>query len=216
MLSLYSWLNELLRGLLELLFGRLRVSVRHTCLVLYLDVDGLPRVLLALSRLVTYAAIHRVVHHASVEGVRLWLLSRASCDNRASYYAKSAGVLRLALLLQLWASLHGACHCYVASGVLFQLLGLWNVCVLGKTAAELTLVAVCWLAIVFLFVVLLLKLLLLLNVTLSQFYVFVLLLACVGILVHELTVGWTQGWGLVHQAHLVLDVDRVHRYRRGS
>lgn len=81
MLGFHSGAHELLRGLLELLFSRLRVSVSWTrCLVLDLDVDGLSvgaghlwLLLLGLRRLV--ASIHCVVHHApTVEGIVSLLL----------------------------------------------------------------------------------------------------------------------------------------------
>lgn len=72
MLGLYRGIYKLLASLLELLLGRLRVGAGNTCLVLYLDVNGLTWVRLALGRLVaiSYSAIHGVVHNTSVEGVR--------------------------------------------------------------------------------------------------------------------------------------------------
>ena len=69
MLSFYRGIYKLLGSLLELLLGRLGIGVGHTCLILYLYVDGLTRVLLALGRLVTDTAIHGIVHHASVKRV---------------------------------------------------------------------------------------------------------------------------------------------------
>lgn len=215
MLSFYSGIYKLLGGLLELLLGRLRVGIDHTCLILYLDVDGLRRDLLALSRLVSDTAIHGVVHHASVEGVwrLISLLCRVAGDDGTTDYSQSGWVLRLALLLHLRAAFYRATHC-VASRILLQLLCLRDVstvCILWKSAAKLTLiVAIRWLTIVFLFIGLLL--LLLYNLILSHLYVFVLriLISCIRILILVLTISRAQSWRLMHYTHLVLNFDRAH------
>jgi len=69
MLSFNRGIYKLLGSLLELLLGGLRVGVGNTCLILYFDVNGLPRILLALGRLVTDATIHSIIHHASIKRV---------------------------------------------------------------------------------------------------------------------------------------------------
>jgi hypothetical protein len=166
MLSFYRGIYKLLGCLLELLLGSLVVA-RHTYLILYLDMNGLPRILLALSRLVTCATIHSVVHHASIK--RIWrlilLLSLVASDNGPSNYSQSTRILRLSLLLELRAPLHWATHCDVPGRILFQLLSLWDIGVLRKSTSKLTLIAIYWLTIVFLFIILLL---LLDNVTRSH------------------------------------------------
>ena len=93
-LGLYRRIYKLLRCLLKLFFGCLRIRIGNTCLVLNLDMNGLPRHLLdllALRRLISNTAIHGVVHHAPIKGVALLprlLLRLVSGDDRSSYYSK--------------------------------------------------------------------------------------------------------------------------------
>lgn len=124
MLSFYRCTHKLLRGLLELLFGSLRVRVGRTCgLILNLDVNGLSvgsschllLLLLRLSRLV--ASIHCIIHHApTIEGIVSLLLIFGARNYRATDYAESTTILGLALLLKLGSSLYRTCHSLIICG----------------------------------------------------------------------------------------------------
>jgi hypothetical protein len=177
--------------------------------------DGLPRgrLLLALHALIA-AAIHRVVHDSSIEGIVLLLLVFCPRHYTAANYSQSTGVFWLALLLKLRASLDRASHCiivrscrYIAGRILFHVLVLvGNIRVLGQPASELGLVPTR------LTVVLLILLLgwarihqILAKLSLADHWVLILKL-----------VSRTQCRTLVHQSYLVLEFDWVHGGSQGT